>query len=135
MEAAPSKFKAVMTSKCPRCREGKVFAKPLFREWDFLRIHENCPSCGVKYEIEPGFFWGAMYINYGFNVATLTALSLAVWLFWNPDSPWPYIISVIAGIVLTVPFTARFSRILMLHWFSPIKYDPEWRHKEAETYI
>ena len=36
-------------------------------------MHERCPHCGVKFEREPGFFLGSIYINYG-----LTALIVAV---------------------------------------------------------
>lgn len=36
-------------------------------------MHQNCPSCGIRYEREPGFFLGSIYFNYG-----LTALVIAV---------------------------------------------------------
>ncbi|MEY4912742.1 MAG: hypothetical protein RL025_569, partial [Bacteroidota bacterium] len=32
-------------------------------------MHQDCPHCGFHFEIEPGFFWGAMYISYAFSVA------------------------------------------------------------------
>ena len=52
--------------RCPICGRGK-----LFRWW--LLMHERCPNCGVKFEREPGFFLGSIYINYG-----LTALIVAI---------------------------------------------------------
>jgi hypothetical protein len=36
-------------------------------------MHQACPKCGVKFEREPGFFLGSIYINYG-----LTALIVAI---------------------------------------------------------
>jgi hypothetical protein len=33
-----------------------------------LKMHDNC-HCGLKYQIEPSFFYGAMYVSYGLNVA------------------------------------------------------------------
>jgi hypothetical protein len=33
------------------------------------QMHQDCPHCGFHFEIEPGFFWGAMYISYAFSVA------------------------------------------------------------------
>jgi hypothetical protein len=38
---------------------------------DVLRattMHEDCPHCGFHFEIDPGFFWGAMQISYIFSV-------------------------------------------------------------------
>jgi hypothetical protein len=29
----------------------------------FLRMHERCPACGLKFEREDGYFLGAMYIG------------------------------------------------------------------------
>lgn len=52
--------------RCPLCGEGR-----LFRNW--ILMHERCPHCGVKFEREPGFFLGSIYINYG-----LTALLVAI---------------------------------------------------------
>ena len=120
-----SKFNAILTEKCPRCREGEVFTHPAYRLGDFLKTHTTCPKCEVKYEVEPGFFWGAMFINYGFNVATLVATSLAIWLLWNPEPAWPYIVIPIILALVTAPRTSRWSRMLLLHLISPIKYDPK----------
>ena len=36
-------------------------------------MHETCSDCGTRFEREPGFFLGSIYINYG-----LTALIIAV---------------------------------------------------------
>lgn len=52
--------------RCPRCGETKMF-KGLFR------MHESCAHCGLKYEREPGYFLGSIYINYGVTAFLLTA--------------------------------------------------------------
>ena len=52
--------------RCPVCGEGQLF-KGLFS------MHPTCPHCGIKYEREPGFFLGSIYINYG-----ITALIVAI---------------------------------------------------------
>jgi uncharacterized protein (DUF983 family) len=28
-------------------------------------MHERCPACGLVFEREPGYFVGAIYLNYG----------------------------------------------------------------------
>ena len=30
--------------------------------------HKNCSHCNLKYEIEPGFFYGAMYVSYALAI-------------------------------------------------------------------
>ena len=47
--------------KCPRCGEGDLFAT-------MFRMKTDCSNCRFKFEREPGYFVGAMYINYGATV-------------------------------------------------------------------
>jgi len=46
-------------------------------------MHERCPHCNVKFEREPGFFLGSIYINYGLT-ALIVAVAYPLLLFvWN----------------------------------------------------
>jgi hypothetical protein len=46
-------------------------------------MHERCPHCDVKFEREPGFFLGSIYINYGLT-ALIVAVAYPLLLFaWN----------------------------------------------------
>ena len=48
-------------------------------------MHQDCPHCGFHFEIEPGFFWGAMYISYAFSVAVSVALGFSlIWFLTIP---------------------------------------------------
>ena len=40
-----------------------------FNPSKITKLHDNCPSCNLKYMIEPSFFYGAMYVNYAITVA------------------------------------------------------------------
>ncbi len=42
---------------CPRCGEERLFT-------GLFSMHERCEHCMLVYEQEPGFFVGAIYINY-----------------------------------------------------------------------
>src|SRR5690606_8923938 len=46
-----------LTKKCPRCGGGR-----LYDGW--FRMKERCPTCGLLFEREPGFFVGAYLINF-----------------------------------------------------------------------
>ncbi len=73
--------------RCPRCGEGELFR-------GIFAMYAQCSGCGLTYEREPGYFVGAIYINYaataiptiaGFLLLdTYTSLSLTVQiLMWS----------------------------------------------------
>lgn len=96
-------------------------------------MHADCPHCGLHYEIETGFFWGAMYINYGFTVATFIASFVAMQVL-APTAPVWYTIALLAGLlVVLLPVYIRFSRILMLYWFASIRFDPALHAADGTT--
>lgn len=115
--------KAILGGRCPVCRQGAVFSGPWHR-LNFLETNKQCPKCNVTYEAEPGFFIGAMYVNYGFNVATLASVGLFTWLMFNPESPWVYVAAVMSVTIAMIPFTSRLSRMIWIYMFGPFKYDP-----------
>jgi hypothetical protein len=44
-------------------------------------MHEQCPVCGLRFEREPGYFTGAMYLSYGVAiVATVPVWLIMAWL-------------------------------------------------------
>jgi uncharacterized protein (DUF983 family) len=52
-------------NKCPNCNKGNIFEKGLLHfNFSFPKMHENCSNCGTKFEKEPGFFFGAMFVSY-----------------------------------------------------------------------
>ncbi len=42
-------------------------------------MHDECPSCGLRFNREPGYFLGAMYVSYGLALVAIGALSVALW--------------------------------------------------------
>lgn len=120
-----SKFQAITQCKCPKCRKGNVFQYPWVKVAKFSEMHKHCPECGVRFEVEPGFFFGAMYISYAFSVATFIICGLATYLLGNNPEVWVYVTVVIVVVLFTFPASFRYSRILMLHLFSGIHYEPE----------
>ncbi len=56
---------STLFNKCPKCHSGRVFKKnnPYLMK-SMFEMHQNCDNCGLKYEREPGYFTGAMYVAY-----------------------------------------------------------------------
>lgn len=121
----PSKLSSMLACKCPRCRSGKVFSGSAFDPTGFSKTNDYCPVCQLKFEHETGFFWGAMYVSYAFS--TLFMIVFGV-LAVNNNWSWnKIVITVITSSVLLVPFSYRYSRILLLYFISPFRnFDPEY---------
>lgn len=64
MTPAPPRLRILIRGaalRCPRCGVGR-----LFRGW--FTMHEGCPSCGLPFTREPGFYLGSIYLNYAATV-------------------------------------------------------------------
>lgn len=120
-----SKLAAVAQSKCPRCREGNMFEGRVYGLRK-QKMHEVCPNCDFQFEIEPGYFYAAMYVSYAFSVAQVVTLALITAYFTHSESPWLYVIVLFAAILGFAPFNLRYSRLVLLHYLSPkVSYDPK----------
>lgn len=87
-------------------------------------MHENCPHCGLRYQIEPSFFYGAMYVSYAYTVAIFVATYLVMSAIYDP-SVLDVVIALAIILVLGAPLIFRISRITWLNIF--VKYEPEKR--------
>ena len=124
--AEKSLLNALLNGKCPRCREGEMFASAATDLRRFNKMNEVCPHCGVRLQPEPGFYQGAMYVGYAFTLAVMLITGLALYLLLDNPSDWVYILTVIGIMILLVPLNYRYSRIVYLYSFGGIKYDPSW---------
>ena len=116
---------AMLHCKCPRCRRGDMFNGSLY-SFRSNRINERCPRCNMVFEIEPGYFYAAMYVSYALNVGTSFAIAmLTYFITGNTTSPWLYTSVIIGGCFIFAPIIFRASRVLLLYWLSPkIHYQP-----------
>lgn len=67
--------------RCPRCGGAPLFT-------GLVRMPPRCPTCGLVFEREAGYFIGAIYINYGLTVGLAVAgyFLLEAWL--APSAGW-----------------------------------------------
>ena len=125
--AKTSQLEAIVKAKCPRCRRGKIFAGSLYG-LNLQKTNEHCSHCDMRFEVEPGYFYGAMYVSYTFVVCEMLNIGLLTYLITGNDkSPWLYITTILLTILALTPINYRYSRVLLLHWLTPkIKYHPEY---------
>lgn len=111
-----SKLYSIFNNKCPRCQEGDFFMnKKVLSLKNSLKIHETCSHCGLKYMIEPSFFYGAMYVSYGLTVA-ISIITFVILNFFGL-SLLPIFIAIIIILILFTPFTLRLSRLIYINIF------------------
>jgi uncharacterized protein (DUF983 family) len=132
----PSYVLSVLGNKCPRCREGYLFESKnayALKKSRYIKMHDHCPACGQRTEIEVGFYYGTSYVSYALTVAYSVATFVAWWILFgfsiedNSIFYWLTVNSV--SLLLMQPLFMRLSRTLWLSWF--VKYDPEWQRNEA----
>lgn len=121
-----NKFSAIINCKCPRCRKGDMFTYSILRVTSFSKMNKTCPRCGLYYEIEPGFFYGAMYFSYALNVAQLAIVGIITFRILGDPSATALLISMISTILLLTPVNYRLARSLMLHFLGSVKYQKDW---------
>jgi len=123
-----SQWQGLVHAKCPRCRIGNVFNGPTY-SFRPQKMNEHCSHCGLKYEREPGYFYVAMFVSYGFNVAQIIGTCILAYLCGLDlvyENVWYYCGVVVLASVLFSPFNFRYSRMVLLYWLSPgLRYEPE----------
>lgn len=82
----------------------------------FHAMNSVCSNCEVSFEPEPGFYFGAMYVSYGFTILLFIFVWAALRFFFNPPD-WIYISAIAAAAAISTPISFRYSRILFLYWF------------------
>ena len=123
-----TQLQALVQCKCPRCRQGDMYKHSLF-SLKYDEMHEFCPTCGLRFEIEPGFFWAAMYVSYAFNVAQLVITGIIAGQFLGENEIWWLIGIVLSPVLVLMPFNFRYARVVLLYFLSPIRYDKSYAKK------
>jgi len=118
---------SVLKGKCPRCQEGAFFKHPFtFHPGKMTQLHEHCPNCNLKYMIEPSFFYGAMYVNYGITVALSVATFTVATLVFKCSLLQSFA-AIIGALFITAPVNVRLARLLWINLF--VHFDTRFTKK------
>ena len=122
-----SKLYSISKAKCPRCHEGDFFKYGFtFNPNKVTKLHDNCPKCNLKYMMEPSFFYGAMYVNYGIIVALFVAVFIISKMILDLTIIQSFAAIIIASLILA-PVNLRLSRIIWINMF--VKFDKKFSSK------
>lgn len=114
---AIDKTLSILQCKCPSCLKGKMFCSQgnpiLFK---IPKMSKYCAQCEHKFEMEPGFFFGAMYVSYALAVAEMIACFIIFRGFMELSNLT--LLLIIAGVAfLTSTFNYRISRAIWVYIF------------------
>lgn len=124
------KIYSILTGRCPRCHQESMYQEPnAYKTTRTLKMNERCSSCGLKYQIEPSFFFGAMYTSYGVGVAIGVAVFILTYGFVESKPIYSFY-SIAGALILLFPVIARLGRNLWINFF--INYDPTFRDHSKE---
>ena len=100
----------ILQQRCPRCRSGSIFRHSIFL--GFPKMHERCPVCDLKFDREPGYFLGAMYVSYGLGIVIIALFAALLWYvtgWWiTKDTIW--------AVVLFLPLAPTVTLLARVLW-------------------
>lgn len=128
---------SVLTNRCPRCRQGKLYSNPNPYAFKGDTMYTHCPECGQKYHLHTGFFFGTGYVSYALSIMVIAAVFIA-WgvlfglTFEDNSVLWCFFAATIILVVLQ-PVLQRLSRSMWIAMF--VKYDGNWRQYAPGTEV
>ena len=120
----------IFAMRCPKCHGDTLFKTKLWEFKKMLSMKEECGNCGQHFELEPGFYWGAMYIAYGISSAVILGTFIILRFVIGYTMMQSYI-AVCILILFLIPYVFRLARSLWIHIH--VKYDPEAGKNKAEN--
>lgn len=79
-------------------------------------MNVNCPNCKHKFEIETGFFFGAMFVSYAMAVGEAIAVFLIAFNFIKSSF---MLVLIVAAVILLMGFVnLRYSRMIWMYLFT-----------------
>lgn len=125
-----SKLYSIISGACPKCHEESMYSnKNPYILKDVLKIDENCSNCGIKYRIEPSFFYGSMYVSYAVGIAFAVAAFIISYLFLG-SSLMTAFIAIVGTLIAFGPIIMRVSRNIWINLF--IHFDKSLVKKKTD---
>ena len=122
-----SKLYSILTGTCPKCHEESMYKiKNSYILTKVFDMHEKCSHCGLKYKMEPSFFFGAMFVSYGLGVGLGIITFLVSHFVFHTNLKISFF-SIIASLIIFMPIIMRLSRNIWINL--NIGFDKDWKEK------
>ena len=108
----------ILQNKCPNCHKGDIFKHNLFHfSFSFPKMNKKCSHCQTKFEKEPGFFFGAMFVSYAIGVSEAIITYFIASLFFDTNFDLRIIAIIAIVIIVLTRFNIKLSRIIWIYLF------------------
>jgi uncharacterized protein (DUF983 family) len=108
---------SILTGSCPKCHQESMYVdKNPYHITNVYKMNTNCSHCGLQYQIEPSFFYGAMYVSYGLTVAIGVAAFIISKVFIGLNLVQSFI-AIVVTLIALMPITARLARNIYINIF------------------
>ncbi len=112
---------SLLKGKCPQCEKNDIFkSKGNLFKLQIPEMHDNCQTCNFKFEKEPGFFFGAMFVSYAVTAAEFIAAYIISHFIFGLSLLASFLTVVALSIVLSA-FNFRLSRSIWIYLFAGSK--------------
>lgn len=126
-----SKLNSIVKGNCPRCQEESMYeSKNAFNIITATKMKESCSNCGLRYMIEPAFFYGAMYVSYGVGISFGIAAFIISKVLLGSSLITAFI-AIVATLVVFYGIIMRISRNIWINIF--VSYNPTAREADVEN--
>ncbi len=116
-----TKLYSIANMKCPYCQEGDFF---ISRPYDLRHagaLHDNCRVCKGRFTIEPGFYFGSMYVSYGITAGVAISIWMAILVLAPEMAPHWQVTLIALVILLGGPYFYALSKIIWANMFMHFK--------------
>ena len=122
---------SILTGNCPRCHEESMYenSNP-YALSKIFSMNDRCSHCGLKYKIEPSFFYGAMYVSYAVGVAFAVA-AFVISYFILGSTPLTGFFAIAGTLIVFMPIIMRLSRNIWINFFFNYKKEAGTKNQEG----
>lgn len=115
------KLYSILFGACPKCHQESMYVnKNPYVLSDVVKMHEKCSHCNTKYQIEPSFFYGSMYVSYAVGIAFAVAAFIISYNILGSSLTVAFI-AIVATLIGFFPVIMRLSRNIWINFF--MSYD------------
>ncbi|WP_268036444.1 DUF983 domain-containing protein [Algoriphagus sp. PAP.12] len=102
-----------------------MFPVSVFSFNKLTEMNKSCDCCNANFQPEPRFYDGAMYISYGFSVALVITVFVAINILVADPELWMYLTTIVVINLFLLPVMLRYSKVLYLYGMGKLKFKEE----------
>lgn len=114
---------SLLKGKCPQCEKKNIFrSNGNLLKLQIPEMNDTCEQCGFKFEREPGFFFGAMFVSYAVTAAEFIIAFIISHFVFGLSLLVSFFVVIGVAVILS-GFNFRLSRSIWIYIFAKPKVE------------